>query len=336
MKKRLTAWAMSAAMCLCQLIPSGLTAYADDYNSVTVTAKITGSAATDLSPGEKFYVDVSLDDLSTCAFSLNASWDTGDLELTDAVPGSNFYNGSILPFTYIPFDKSSGTPVPEQALKDYRNNITRDVCVFAFVSGENMDCGGVAVTLEFTVKPGADIGSSEINVYLDPDDPPRYFSQDYKSVSIGISEGIDDEHNGRVSAEIISSEETVTSAYDPSVTEAFPSMTEITKSLDPAFVTEIITDDNAPFTTITVDASEDDIVSLSPDIENVNSPAANGNDNFYNGLADDVSAAAGASDKAGENIKRIAISCTAVLAAGLIVLMMQKQKRKNNGSDRIK
>ena len=329
MKKLLTAWCMTAAMCLCSLIPSGYTAYADN-DSVTIISKIAGTAATDLSPGDKFYVEVSLTSVKTCAFAINASWDTDSLELTGAFAGESLYSGGKA-FTYVPFKKTGNSTVPEQALTDYQSGRTRDVCVFSYASGENLDCSGEAVTLEFTVKQGADIGFSEINVFFDPENPPEYFSSDYKNVPIDIGEGFDDEHDGRVYAEIISSQ-----AAEPSAdTEYSPRVgADMTKPIDPAFVTEIVEDDSAFFTVIVDDSDTEEVEGTS--YPQINNGGADDDDyDFADLRGDDVSAAAGTSDKVAKSISMIAIACITIMAALLILLMFKKHKR-NGSNDRIK
>lgn len=328
MKKLLTALCMTAVMCLCSLIPSGYTAYADN-DSVTIISKIVGTAATDLSPGDKFYVEVSLSSVETCAFAINASWDTSSLELTGAFAGESLYSGGKA-YTYVPFKEAGSSTVPEQALTDFQSGRTRDVCVFAYASGENLDCSGEAVTLEFTVKQGADIGFSEIDVFFDPENPPEYFSSDYKSVPIGIAEGFDDEHNGRVYAEIISSQATETSAdTSPSAPR---STADMTKPIDPAFVTEIVEDDSAFFTIIVDDGGIEEVTESTSYTE---TGSAGGVYDPANGRGDDVSAAAGISDKVSKSIRMIAIVCIAIMAALLILLMFKKHKR-SGGNDRIK
>lgn len=340
MKKRAAALCAAAALCLFQIMPSEYTAYAADRSSAAVMSEITGSSAEDLRAGEKFYVDVSVSELSGCAFALNASWDINALELTGADANSDLYNRNTEPFTYVPFDRSSGTP--EQALTDYQNGRTSDVCVFAFVSGDNIDCSGVAVTLEFTVKQGPKNGKSEINVYFDPENPPEYFGPGHESIVIDVSEGIDDEHDGKVYAEIndMPNPETYTDMTEENAgTNAEPPASEMEKSFSPDFEFLPDADDNSPFTTIIIAQDQMEY----PDASAPENDSSNGSpedideyDPGTHGYIDDVSAAAGTSDKAAENIRRIAAACTAVLAAGLIVLMSQKQKRKNNGSDRIK
>ena len=332
MKKLLTALGIITAMCLCSLIPAGYTAYADN-DSVTIISKIVGSAATDLSPGDKFYVEVSLSSVNTCAFAINASWDTDSLELTGAFAEESLYSGGTA-FTYVPFKESWNSTVPEQALTDYQSGRTRDVCVFAYAAGENLNCSGAAVTLEFTVKQGADIGFSEIYLFFDPENPPEYFSPDHKSMTIDIAEGFDDEHDGIVYAEIISSQATETSSDTSS---NFPhAVPEITKPIDPAFVTEIVEDDSAFFTVIIDDGSDtEEEVTESTSYPDINNGRAGDDYDLPDGRGDDVSAAAGASDVTSKSIRMIAIFCTAVMAALLILLMFKKQKQKG-GNDRIK
>lgn len=351
MGKKITAWSMTAAMFLFGLLPLGTTTYAEDNSPVTITPRIVGTAASDLSPGEKIYVDVSVSPVSTCAFAINASWDTNDLELTDAIANSSFYNGSSVPYTYVPFNKSGGDPVPEKALKDYQNKRTSDVCVFEYVSGENLDCSGVAVTLEFTVKQGANNGYSEIDVYFDPENPPESFGPNYENIIKDFVKAsdidkvvaeIDYIHTPAGNTNANTNTNAGTNTNTTTETEAASQMPEVTKPFDENARIVEVTDETGFYTEIIIDPPEETFSSY-PEINNgmvydesVENTDNIDDDNYMPVYNDDVSAAAGTSDRAGENIKRIAISCTAVLAAGLVVLMAQKQKRKNNGSDRIK
>lgn len=208
MNKRFTAWLLTGAMCLCQLSPLGNAVYAGDSGQyVTATSQIAGTGASALSPGDKFYVDVSLSPVSSCAFALNATWDTDELELTNAVSGSSFCSGSAVPSTYVPFYKDGSSTVPEQALTDYVSDKADDVCVFAYAAGDNLSCSGVAVTLEFTVKQDAENGISEVNVYFDKNDPPKYFGSNHEEIDINVSESSDPERDGRVEAEITGGKE---------------------------------------------------------------------------------------------------------------------------------
>ncbi len=204
MKKRITAWAVTAAMLALQLSPI-------DIIPVTLPAAAAGTgasvelqtySASGLAPGDKFYADVSVDPMVCSTFSLNASWDRDCLELTNAVVNGSSFAGTSTALTYVPFASSGGTSKALPALDDYRNGAADDVCIFAFSSPINVSCSGTAATLEFTVKQNAENGISEINVYFDGSDAPKYFGSEHKAIEIPVVQSSDEDHDGTAEAEI--------------------------------------------------------------------------------------------------------------------------------------
>lgn len=299
MKKRLTVWFITAAMFLSQLVPMGQTAFAYDYGPVTITSKINGPS--DLKPGGKFYVDVSISPMSSCAFALNSSWDTKVLELTNAFGKSNS-NAESTSFTYVPFYQDGSVKKSEQALIDYQNSKTKDVCVFAYASGENLT-SGYTVTLEFTVKQNAKNGSSPINIYFDEQNLPASFDSDYSSSEVEVSKDTGSGQSSKVTPVISNPPQ--------------PPETGVTRPFEPGYGSFGGGIYEPPFTTTKVNA-QDEIDELDDD------------------YTDDVSAAAGTTDTAGKSTKTVAIVSTAILAAVFVFLITKKQKQRNNSSDRIK
>ncbi len=195
MKKKTTAFILTAALCLCQMFPAvGYTANADN-GGASVEAQITDSRVNSYKPGDKIYVDVSVSPMKCSTFALNAKWDKDCLELTNAVSGNT---GSASALTYVPFIRSGGNVSPEQSLLNYTDGSADDVCVFAFSSPNDVNFSGTAVTLEFTVKPNAENGISSVEFYFDDNDPPKNIN----SENIAVSQSSDEAHDGIVEADI--------------------------------------------------------------------------------------------------------------------------------------
>lgn len=204
MKKRITALAVTAAVFMCQLppidiIPDVINAAGEGTGA---SAELQTENAFSLKPGDKVYADISVSPMVCSTFSLNADWDTDCLELTNAVVNSKSFAGTSTALTYVPFTKSGGTNTALPALAAYQNKAADEVCVFAFSSPINVSCSGTAATLEFTVKDNAENGITDINVYFDSDDVPKYFGAEHKEIAVPINQSTDEEHDGTAEAEI--------------------------------------------------------------------------------------------------------------------------------------
>lgn len=208
MKKRSAAFLLAAAVFLSQLpqvsvINTGLTAAAlTGAEKASLEVQSAGTELSGLKPGDKVYADVSVSPMMCSTFALDAVWDRDSLELTNAVPAADAggETGSVL--TYVPFVKSGSSAAAVQTLKDYQNKLTDEVCVFAFSSASDVEFSGTAVTLEFTVKSTAENGWSDIEVYFDGDEPPKYFGETYKGIEVTVSTAEDEDHDGKIAAEI--------------------------------------------------------------------------------------------------------------------------------------